>query len=170
MKCSRKKGKLSWAEIEKLYETHSVNQIAAIDGTSYGCLVKGLHRLGVKMRPRGSAGRLGPAPTKHGFYCRDILPGASPIRQLRWLAVKKLGGICCGCKNSDLRVLQINHVNGASRPKKNKHGGRCQKATRNQLIAIIKGDLKDGVDVRCANCNIIHEYERGKIKDIYAPN
>lgn len=169
LKSPRRKGKLTWEEIVQKYNTMSVNEIAQEDGTSYVTVLKGLHRLGVKMRPKGSAGNLKPRWTKHGFYKKDLLPGSSPTRQLRWLAITKLGGKC-SCGNKDLRVLQINHINGNLRPDKNSSGIRCPKITRKQLVEIAKGNLTEGINVLCANCNIIHEYERGNITDIYAQN
>jgi hypothetical protein len=163
----RRKGKLSWEQIVALYRTKSVTEIATLDGTTYVTIIKGLHRLGVKMRPRGAAGRIGRAWKKHGYYCKNLLPGASPFRQLRWLVLKALGGKCCKCGNDDLRVLQVNHIDGRSKPK-GLNGKRPPKEIAKQFQQILDGQLRNDVDIRCANCNIIHEYERGNQKDIYA--
>ena len=52
--------------------------------------------------------------------------------------VLELGGKCVNCGETDIRVLQINHINGRDNPE---------------------------VDVRCANCNILYEYERGNLRE-----
>lgn len=66
-----------------------------------------------------------------------------------------LGGKCACCGNDDIRVLQVNHKNGGGTQEK-RHGAEMYKA-------IIDGiRLTDDLDLRCANCNLIYEYERGK--------
>lgn len=75
-------------------------------------------------------------------------------RQNRGKAINKLGGKCVNCGETDLRVLQVNHLNGG--------GGKDDKG----LVfyrKIVKGerDIED-LDVRCANCNILYEYEAGR--------
>lgn len=69
-------------------------------------------------------------------------------------AIISLGGICVNCGETDLRVLQINHLKGVN------HGKGRIKWHRQ----IINGETTD-LDVRCANCNILYEYERGHRKE-----
>lgn len=76
---------------------------------------------------------------------------------LKKRAIDKLGGKCIKCGNVDIRVLQINHKNGC--------GTRLRPNTRKLYLAIIHGTTDFSVlEVRCANCNIIYEYERGRLK------
>jgi 5-methylcytosine-specific restriction endonuclease McrA len=71
-----------------------------------------------------------------------------------------LGGKCVRCGIDDWRVLQINHLNG---------GGTKELKSNypeKMYIDIINGNRKtDDLDLRCANCNILYEYERGVRKD-----
>lgn len=68
--------------------------------------------------------------------------------------VELLGGKCKGCGNTDIRVLQINHLNG---------GGRKEVAGPLFYARILSGERAiDDLDLRCANCNIIYEYEVGR--------
>ena len=62
-----------------------------------------------------------------------------------------LGGACVVCGNIDIRVLQINHKN-----EKDRRGYSL-------VMAILAGRRgKDDLDLRCANCNLIYEYEKGR--------
>lgn len=99
-------------------------------------------------------------PTKYSkpYYTlnRDqIIPQVKTWRwQVRIKAVKRLGGICVDCGETDLRVLQINHKNG---------GGFRELRTRQiQFYMEVAEGKRADVDLRCANCNIRYEYERGK--------
>ncbi len=70
-------------------------------------------------------------------------------------ALKLLGGRCVNCGETDRRVLQINHINGAGR---DETVGNSYKFIKD----ILSGARKtDDLDVRCANCNVLYEYERG---------
>lgn len=60
---------------------------------------------------------------------------------------------CCVCGETDIRLLQINHING-----------RNNETTKGAELysAIVKGlRAAEDLDVRCANCNLLYEYERG---------
>lgn len=86
--------------------------------------------------------------------------GKNPQMMTRWElkleAFKKVGrgkikSVCCG--ESDPRVLEINHLKG--KPKKG------ERARRSFLRRVIEGRRPiDDLDLRCANCNILYEYER----------
>ena len=63
-----------------------------------------------------------------------------------------------GCGLSDYRVLQINHKNGG--------GSREYRALRGRIDILIDTILSgirssDDLELRCANCNVLFEYERG---------
>ena len=78
-------------------------------------------------------------------------------KQMRQKAVEILGGRCVKCGNTDIRVLQINHKNGGGRQDRK---GRPYRFYRE----IVNGKRdREGYDVRCANCNILYQYEIGKL-------
>ena len=62
-----------------------------------------------------------------------------------------LGNICCRCGFSDIRALQIDHINGGgSKERKTKSG-------KSYLYHVLK-DLSK-YQLLCANCNWIKRYE-----------
>lgn len=71
-----------------------------------------------------------------------------------------LGGKCRRCGNEDWRVLQINHKNGGGHEERSSRGMSGAALVR----AILNGRKTDDLDVLCANCNVIHEYERGRLQ------
>ena len=77
----------------------------------------------------------------------------------RILVLQKVCGqkrpACVGCGCLDVFVLTINHKNGGGR----KDAGSNPRALR---LAILSGKRPvEDLDVRCHNCNILYEYERG---------
>lgn len=69
-------------------------------------------------------------------------------------ALDILGRTCIICGESDMRVLQINHLNGLGK----NEGLRSDTMYR----AIVNGTRTiNDLDLRCANCNWKYEYERG---------
>ena len=68
-------------------------------------------------------------------------------------AIIKLGGKCVVCGETDVRILQINHING---------GGNQERKKRNPVsfyLDIIAGRRKtDDLDVRCVKHNILARY------------
>ena len=73
-----------------------------------------------------------------------------------------LGNKCVRCGEIDIRILQINHKN---------HDGNKEykewKDVSKFYKAILSGKRKnDDLEIRCANCNIIYEYEIG-VRKIY---
>lgn len=144
-KGERIKGKLSKAEIVKLYTTTttSAEKIAAVDGTTLTAILRVLKAAGCRIK----------APNeyiKHGFRQRANILGIPVQTYLRFKALRKLGGRCVICGNSDYRVLQLNHISSKDAP-----------PTYKELLAIIENGTENH-DVRCANCNIIYEFERGR--------
>ena len=96
------------------------------------------------------------------YYTKTLLPTVSQkenVKRYHWRtrkrAILKLGGKCMNCGETNLRVLQLNHING---------GGRSERKRRNsyQISMDVLKEKRTDIDVRCANCNIIYEYERGR--------
>jgi len=83
------------------------------------------------------------------------------LRRLRIAAVMALGGSCVRCGETDLRVLQINHILESGVIGRRRVG---QNAKTKMYTDILSGNAEGRFDVRCANCNIIYEYERGRIR------
>ena len=154
----RTKGKLTYEQMVELYHTHSVNQIAKLDGTSYVAVLRLLHRLGVKMRSRGN-NALRVAPVKHGYCQLARQCKMTPYRYVRLAAIVVLGGACVGCGETDLQVLDINHVNG-------RDAVRSTSAKYRQFCSILAGNHRLAVEVTCCNCNRRHEVVRGNIPGI----
>ena len=80
------------------------------------------------------------------------------IRNLRNMAFLKLGDKCSRCGIRDKRVLQFNHINGGGLKEHAKGGIIAQR--RNKFYQdIIEGKRTD-INLLCANCNQIYEYEQ----------
>lgn len=144
-KTERIKGKLSKADIVRLYTltTSSASKIADADGTTLTAILRVLKQAGCKIKPANSF-------IKHGFRRRANELGIPAQTYLRFKALWKLGGKCVICGCSDYRVLQLNHIGTKDAP-----------PTYKELLTIIKHGSKNH-DVRCANCNLIYEFERGR--------
>lgn len=84
--------------------------------------------------------------------------------KIRRGAIDRLGGSCVNCGIGDIRVLQINHLNGGGRQESYSLGhGNLGAGARNLWKAIVSGNRNlDDLEVRCANCNILYEYEIGR--------
>lgn len=63
---------------------------------------------------------------------------------------------CCKCKETDIKVLSINHINGGGNAERinNKHA--------NVAVDVLKNRSVEDLDVRCFNCNIRYEYEQNR--------
>jgi len=75
----------------------------------------------------------------------------------RQRVIALLGGHCVACGETDWHVLQVNHRNGGGSKE------RSQPTLRgsNFFTAILAGRRgTDDLDLRCANCNTLYEYER----------
>jgi len=94
---------------------------------------------------------------KHYLENREKFVVELRVKYWQWRkkAIEVLGGKCVVCGEPDIRVLQVNHLNGG--------GLKDLKLNSNSKVyrQVAKGERKD-VDLRCANCNILYEYERGK--------
>lgn len=153
----RGRSRLTQAQVVELYAKHSLEQIAELNGTSRTQVWRTLKLAGVVMRSRGGADDWG---RTHGYTQRARDIGMRPNRYVRARAVLKLGGACRACGNSDLRVLQLNHINGEGKTSRN------DKVTYGEAVRILNGETLPYIEVLCANCNVIHEYDRGSISDV----
>jgi hypothetical protein len=92
---------------------------------------------------------------------RQRLKEIETAQRHRWgqkqRVVDMLGGACVRCGMTDIRVLQFNHING---------GGTREREVLTYfafLRAAIAGNYDlNKIDLRCANCNVIFEYEQGR--------
>ena len=75
-------------------------------------------------------------------------------QKLRKEVIILLGRKCVNCSNTDLRVLNVNHLKG---------GGTADRKDRIKVYREIRDGIRDkkDYDVRCFNCNILYDYERG---------
>lgn len=99
---------------------------------------------------------------KAGYARRDPEPGrarsVSKYWRMRHEIFTRLGGQCVACGEDDRRVMQLNHKYGG--------GGSDNRAGRGGvylLRRLLSGERDlDDFDLRCANCNILYEYEKGR--------
>lgn len=75
--------------------------------------------------------------------------------------IEKLGGRCIQCNFSDIRALQVDHVNGGGNKERKKLSGGP--TFYNKVLESIKNNLKE-YQLLCANCNWIKRYTNDKIK------
>lgn len=154
---TRKKGILTVEQIIELYKTKTIKEIAKIDGTSNAVIIRYLHNANVKMRKRGN-NEISKKWIKHGWAGEATKVGIDPATYVRMAVLAKLGGKCCRCGIDDYRLLEINHINGDGKID-SKCKNKCHKHYM-QRLAILAGE-KFNVEICCANCNVLHEYERG---------
>lgn len=79
-------------------------------------------------------------------------------RKLKLRLVALLGGKCAGCGETDPRLLQVNHKNGGGKQEYDRYNDSWK-----FYLDIVFGrrSIAD-LDLRCANCNILYEYEVGR--------
>lgn len=76
--------------------------------------------------------------------------------KVRCQVMKLLGGECRRCGMIDIRALQVNHINGDGH-------NDAQNKTTLFYAHILKGlRSRDDLELLCANCNLIYEYEQGR--------
>lgn len=107
---------------------------------------------------------------RHSAYRKAREPklaaGNARRTESRWrgrlLVMRALGGKCVACGIRDVRVLQINHRNGGGTRERLEAGLSGSKLVRD----LLNGRRRlDDLDLRCANCNILFEYECGRRAD-----
>jgi hypothetical protein len=86
------------------------------------------------------------------------MKGRSAYRQKRDAVIALLGGKCAECPVTDVRLLQINHKNGGGWKELHE-----KTTTWRFLTSILNGARStQDLDLRCANHNILYEYETGR--------
>lgn len=75
------------------------------------------------------------------------------------MLIEKLGNKCVNCGNTDVRVLQLDHIrNDGFREKKRGYNDT-------ELRKMIKDDyVKYKLQLLCANCNWIKRFERNETR------
>ena len=85
-------------------------------------------------------------PEKGREYCRGW------NRRFRLRIIEHLGGKCNRCGITDVRVLQIDHINGGGRRE-------LRSLSRHQYYHLVFSDTIGKYQLLCANCNWIKKYE-----------
>jgi len=81
------------------------------------------------------------------------------------------GTMCCGgCGYSDIRALQIDHVNDDGANKRRATHGKRTAAGADYYRWIRQHNFPKGYQVLCANCNWIKEIERRRRKNTHTPS
>lgn len=83
------------------------------------------------------------------------------LKKLKVDAIDILGGKCARCGFSDIRALQIDHINGDGAEKR-KQGENSY--TQRKFIVEHPKDAKTEYQVLCANCNWIKRFENGETR------
>jgi hypothetical protein len=99
---------------------------------------------------------------KQRFKERKIEYWKKRNNQLRNAIFDKFGNKCARCGFSDVRALQIDHINGG--------GGREKKMLKNNNWALFQKVLADTTgkyQLLCANCNWIKKVENGEVGNQY---
>ena len=82
------------------------------------------------------------------------------MRGLRRKIIEYLGGRCEFCGIMDIRLLQINHLNGGGNKEVREKG-------QNKIYReILAGKRKGEFNLLCANCNTLYEYQVGRREEI----
>lgn len=89
--------------------------------------------------------------------------GAKLTARLRREVLIKLGGKCASCEITDLRVLQIDHVNGGG-TKERKHLGNDM--LYRKILRMDDSEIIGNYQLLCANCNLIKAFENKEIAPI----
>ena len=99
-------------------------------------------------------------PKQSMLYAKD-LPSRKVYLQnryknIRMMALQKLGGVCVICGFSDDRALQIDHIHGG--------GNKDRKQFNNQydFLKDVLGDSGEKYQLLCANCNWIKRSEKNE--------
>ena len=144
-KGQRIKGKLTAEEIVKVYTSSaiSVAKLAILDGTTPAIILRLLRRAKCVIKKPSFF-------EKHGMNSRAKAFKIPSQTYMRLRAIVRLGGKCIICGASDFRLLQLNHIKGKEHP-----------PTYSEYLNIIENG-SDLHDVRCANCNLLYEFERGR--------
>lgn len=93
-------------------------------------------------------------------WCKDCehLVTKHKTNLLKEQIYDKLGHICCKCRYSDKRALQIDHVNGGGN-KEHKEIGNLR-----TFLKKVLADTQGAYQILCANCNWIKRMERREVR------
>ena len=81
--------------------------------------------------------------------------------------MRKYGGRCARCGYTDERALQFNHKNGdgylhrVAKFHRSRTGLKAKHDPREWLRFLFDAPIQADIELLCANCNQIYEYERG---------
>lgn len=83
------------------------------------------------------------------------------LSKLKTIAHNLLGNSCTSCGISDVRVLQIDHINGGGYSERKRVTGIT---SRYKLVieSVQRGENK--YQLLCANCNWIKKYDENQVK------
>lgn len=84
----------------------------------------------------------------------------SKRKELRAEIFQRLGSVCSSCGFSDIRALQVDHVNGGGNKLRKDMGDI--KHTKSILCSIIEGSKE--YQILCANCNWIKRHTNKEIQ------
>lgn len=83
--------------------------------------------------------------------------------KIRRRVLDLLGGKCVVCGIDDIRILQVNHLRGDGGDSRKRHGSQRSGDQTRLFREIVDGSLpREDFDIRCANHNILYEYELGR--------
>lgn len=108
--------------------------------------------------------KLSTTPSGKQTYCLSC--SALRARRYRWNTKRRIveyfGGKCIECGIDDIRVLQVNHLKGSSFEDR-------RFSSSHQIYAAILREERNrfDYDLRCANCNILYDYEIGKKEIVF---
>lgn len=75
--------------------------------------------------------------------------------------IKKLGGKCVRCGFSDIRALQIDHINGNGRKELMSFKSHRDALIRN-ILQLSANEMNTKYQLLCANCNWIKRFENNE--------
>jgi hypothetical protein len=114
---------------------------------------------------------MNPLPNKDTYYERNRKELCEQSRKRNFLIKKqlyaRLGGNCTKCGFSDMRALQVDHVNGGGTKELKKLEYRYEKYYQ-YLLSLPLKELKSKYQLLCANCNWIKRAENNeniRVKD-----
>lgn len=141
--------------INKYNQDIPTTKIAEENQTSQSHIYDVLHFNNIELKPRSSWNK---GKSQYSVVRESQENGIEKRKLARLKIIEYFGNVCNKCGNNDVRVLQINHINGQSQFYKENSG--------DYLIRWEDKNFKD-IEVLCSNCNILYEYERGNKKVEY---
>lgn len=97
-------------------------------------------------------------------YWRDYFAKWKKENNRKWrkLLIEQMGGKCCQCGFSDIRALQIDHINGGGHKERdNAHHYGNGSFWKKVLESVMNNEGK--YQLLCANCNWIKKYTNNEV-------